>query len=281
MQYRSSGNSPADRTGRSKKLFYIHIPKTGGNYITKVALRNIARPPARKKIPLLPDWFIDKKQNTVHLINGGHCVCTKKSLNIATYNRAWTERCSSIRGIRDSLIFSVVRNPFDLLVSMYTYGYPYRRPRPEKPKPELDMIGFPFTNFEEWIRAYCNPQYPWLVDYQHRFLFFQLFDDCGTCVPRYILRTETLDAGLEWLMKPFGIIPEVSQNRVNPSRKGQQKDYRTFYTDDLRELVEKKCSRELQAFGYTFDGHDGRTFIDPSNIHYNPHTDDFSTSNFK
>lgn len=272
---------PVENSLEYTKLFYIHVPKTEGNYITKVALRKITDPLSGEEKSALPGWLTGGKKNAVRLINGGHCVCTKKPLNTAKYNRAWTKRCSSIRGMQGFLVFSAVRNPFDPLVSMYTYGYPYRRPKPEKPKPGLYRIGFLFTDFEEWIRTYCNPQYPWLVDYQHRFRFFQLFDDCGICVPQYTLRTETLDAGLEWLMKPFEIIPKVSPNRVNPSRKDKQKDYRTSYTDELREQVEKKCSRKLQAPSYTFDGHDGRTFIDPSNIHYNPHTDDFSTLNFK
>ena len=46
------------------------------------------------------------------------------------------------------------------------------------------------------------------------------------------------------------------------------RDYRNFYSDKSREIVEKKRAREIKVFGYTFDGDDGRTIIDPSDIMY-------------
>ena len=282
MTYEALPKNLAETVRLHDRLFYVHIPKTGGNYIKKVALQGHFQPESSSGrgmfgtiVRLLGK---NEPQSSPLLVNGGHCVCAKKPLDIAKYNRAWTTRCTDNPASRNSLVFSVVRNPFDLLVSMYTYGYPYRRPRPEKPKPELDRHGFPFSSFDEWVRAYCDPEDPWLVSYQHRFLFFQIFDDNSGCVPRYILRTECLDAGLKELLNPFGITPKVSDNYVNPSRTGRKKDFRIFYTDELRELVERKCERELRAFGYSFDGHDERVVIDPSAIRYNPHTDEFSLS---
>lgn len=48
---------------------------------------------------------------------------------------------------------------------MYTYGFPYRKPRPEKPKLWLDKIGWPFNSFDDFIRKFCDPEFPWLVQY--------------------------------------------------------------------------------------------------------------------
>jgi hypothetical protein len=156
---------------------------------------------------------------------------------------------------------------------MYRYGFPYRRPRPDKPQAELDAIGFPFRSFGDFVEAYCDPQYPWIIAPHHRFLFFQLFGDDGRCVPHVLLRTEYLDEGLRRLLAPFGIAPLASPERVNASRGWDERDFRSAYTDSLRRLVEAKCHRELQAFGYSFDGDDGRVLIDPAGVRYNPHTD--------
>jgi hypothetical protein len=35
----------------------------------------------------------------------------------------------------------------------------------------------------------------------------------------------------------------------------KHRDYRTYYNDGLRELVETTWARELRLFGYDFDGH--------------------------
>ncbi len=274
-------------TSQFNTLFFIHIPKTGGSYVLKKALKHeIVNVMERKErfisaisrlctIGGTPARFLPSLlQKRIYYIR--HPVCTSKPLDIGRFPRAWRHTCAHSKHFKNSLVFTIVRNPFDLLVSFYSYGFPYRRPRPGKPRPWLDAIGFPFSSFDEFIRAYCNCDYPWLVKYQQKFLFFQLFGDDSICQCHLILKNECLDEGLQILCEPFGIKPFSSEGRIKSSRKPSERNYKQFYNDELRELVETKCRRELEAFGYSFEGHDGRVIIDPKNIRYNPHTDEAS-----
>ena len=90
-----------------------------------------------------------------------------------------------------SLIFSVVRNPFELLVSRYFYAKRKNLPAWEK-----------YQNFKEYIAALCST--PWerldpeccMEHYcENNFLFWQIFNDEGDCVPHILLRTEQLKEG--------------------------------------------------------------------------------------
>lgn len=261
-----------------KTLFFIPVPKTGSNYVLKVALKHQAEHlPDKTHNPFFFKIrrMISRPSNNKKIYFINHPVCMSKPPDIGKFDRAWKETCLHNDYFKKSLVFSIVRNPFDLLVSMYKYGFPYRPPQPNKPKPWMDIIGFPFNSFEEFVKAYCDQEYPWIVKYQQNFLFFQLFDDNGVCQPHFILRTEYLDEGLRLLCEPFGIKPLKSDNYVNPSRNHLQRDYKQFYNNKLRKLVEMKCKRELEAFGYSFEGDDGKVIIDPHTIKYNPHTDEF------
>ena len=66
------------------------------------------------------------------------------------------------------------------------------------------------------------------------------------------------------LCAQFGIRPNCSQKREKNSRDIIHRDYKIFYDEELRQLVERKCWRELDAFGYSFDGHDERVIINPN-----------------
>lgn len=219
---------------RFNGLAFNHIPKTGGSYIRKIALKK-------------------------HGIPAGHWVCVDEAAGCLG-DRAWEENCLGISELKGALIFSVVRNPFDLLVSMYNYGWPH--PRNEKP----------FPSFRCFAEAYCDPDYKWPVPWQKNFLFFQIFDKDSICRSPLVLRTERLDEGLEKLCAQFDIVPSISPDRVNPSRPAG-KNYKHYYSENLRYLVKKKCERELDLFGYDFDGPDDRIIIDTSGIKYNPLTD--------
>jgi len=259
----------------STSLFHVRIPRTASTYVDNIALAPIARDlrsPSRWYNRISMPFASDKR---FAVYAAGHPVCTQQPLDIPIYNRAWTNTCMHFNEFNQSLVFSVVRNPFDLLVSMFTYGFPYRRPREDKPKDALDTIGFPFASFDEFVRAFCDPNFSWVVGYQQRFLFFQIFNDYGDCVPHFLLRYECLDAALSRLFMFYKHTPKVSKKRLLASRNEKERDYRLYYSTELQQLVELKCSRELNAFGYTFDGHDGRELIDPNCIHYNPHTDEF------
>ena len=219
-------------------LYFIHIPKTAGTYVTQTLAA-----------PLGPRF-----------VREGHTVP-------ASILRPWLERFgpahfSTVPRARCT-VFTVVRNPFDLLVSMYSFGFPYWAPRYAR---QHQRIEWPFRSFRDFVRRLCQwDDYPWIVPAQRKSLFFQLFDDDGTFLPDHVLRQENLSTGIAELAGIIGVEARPPEKRVNVSRTAHYGDY---YDDELVALVERRFGGDLEAFGYRFDGHDGRSLFRPDNLCY-------------
>jgi len=259
-----------------QNLFMIHIPKTGGSYVTFKALEH----ECATKEKLI-------QKNTHHwpkrFFTYGHFHCLKETQFNFPHH---FDRCyQDYDEYNNSLRFSIVRNPFDVLVSMYFFKYPYN------PVPENARM-FPDISWPEFVRTFCNMDKKWLPQAgspMKQFMFFQMFDDDGACCAHEVLRMETLDDDLARICKPLDIMP-IKAPRYNTTDhrfinrndapdsggwrgeggkklEGRDPDFRVYYDDELRELVEKKCQRELAMFRYSFDGHiDER--IDVEGIRY-------------
>ncbi len=228
-------------------LYMVHVPKTGGRYVVVRALNHELVEWKR-----LPRGALYRGHPQGRLYYGGHNVCHTEPDSPIQY---FTECCAADPEFQRSLTFSIVRNPFDLLVSMFTGGWPYQpRIHPHR-----------FEEFDAFLEAYCDPDFSWAVPLQKRFLFFQLVDDSGACAVDRLLRFEALDDELATLCAPLGVVP-VKGDPFRPSRHGEARDYRRWYTDRLRELVETKCALELEQLGYTFDGPTGA--LDPKAVHF-------------
>jgi hypothetical protein len=237
-------------------LFFIAVPKTASTYTIS---------------------YFSNVEGT-RFFSGGHCVCQKKA--VWYYDRAWNNSCLDNPHLQTSVPFSVVRNPFDLLVSMYVYGLPYYFPG--MPQTSCAVRSgkepyWPFSSFEDFCIKFCDPDFPWIVPPQKRFLYFQLFDDSGKCVPRFLIRQERLNEGLDILSKVLNIQP--STNLTYRRSRTSRYHYKKFYDEKLVSLVTEKCGNELRAFGYTFDGHDNSIFIDTEAIHYD-HRDNTVTPGY-
>lgn len=216
-------------------LFFLHVPKTAGRYVVTTALKHEVL-----RGPFLPTRAPYTGNDVGRLHYGGHNVVRRHPESPVRY---FTHCVQWAPGWADSVRFTVVRNPFDLLVSMYTASWPYGG----------DLCPHRFPSFEHFLNAYCDPGRPWLIPDQKQNLFFQLFEEDGTCPLDAILHHEHIDDELALLCRPLGIQP-VRGRPYGPSRWDAQRDHRTWYTDRLREMVEKKCAFELAWTGYDFEG---------------------------
>ena len=91
------------------------------------------------------------------------------------------------------------------------------------------------------------------------------------------MRNEYLAEGTDHFLKHEGYVDEsadiIGRPFVGVGKTRKQRDYRSFYTDELRELVEAKCLAELALFEYNFDGPlNSNWYIDPASIFYHPIT---------
>ena len=253
------------------RLIHIHIPKTGGSTVNAV----------------LEELGIEMDRSF-----GRHFTChrTTPCLIESLYSRdtvsaeAHTDRLqqavhlhqrpsdpSRVDTYRRAIKFSMIRNPYEMLLSTYHY---------QGKKGDLTWGQGIFT-FEDFIRKFCDYDFPWRDPFRRRFLFHQIFEHDGKPGVHYVIRSEHVEEGLGRLLHAAGILHpdkhlkdlEVPHLKVSPQMQdpntGERKNWQDFYTEEMKELVQYKCARELAAFGYDFNGPtDGRVLFKPTYMYY-------------
>ena len=141
--------------------------------------------------------------------------------------------------------FAIVRNPWDLQVSSY--------PHIHREKPEV-LAGV--TSFEDFLKLKFDPErdYDFMLDISAELQHEYLVDLQGNVIVDFIGRYENLQTDFGSICQRIGIpAPELPHLR----RAEDRRDYRSYYTDELAELVAHHYRRDLEILGYTFDGADG------------------------
>jgi len=217
---------------------FVHIPKTGGTYIAELY----------------------KDTNVGHAIFSDtyEHECKKGGLFMASQLQRDL--------IQTHLSFAIIRNPFDMLVSLYYY-HPQR------------ISKFNFKEFKQFILAYDDEQKRnEMLITQSKFLFSQIFDNDGKCVVDFLLRQETLDAGLYVIKRLLCEKQHIPEKHIRVS--DRNRDFTKYFDVKTRKIVENLCERELKVFGYSFEGiTDDHIIIDPSYINYNTKNNKLSINN--
>jgi hypothetical protein len=238
-----------------KFIYFIHVPSTGGIYLKKTVFLNEPR----------FTWY---GKSFYGKYDHHPCGLTRPVVHQGSRNHSKTYKFDPFFLDIDSLVISTVRNPFDQYVSSYLLT--------KKDNSSL--------SFDDFIDITCSSNFSPTIDFGESFylsrdlLFYQIFDDDGSCHCDLILRRESLNEGLEIILNKLGIDAKLSGNSDTPPGKwgdirkkqgfSKKRDYRLFYSDRTREIVEKRREKELKLFGYNFDGTDDRVIISPDNISY-------------
>ena len=214
-------------------LYHMHLPKVGGVTIRKRLGRN--------------ENFVD----------GEHKFCVNDILQESFI--PWTKsNINTFPSFLDdtrfsrSVTFAVIRNPFDWLASYY-YHYSGSYHKNTEHRGWCGCVDYHgFRNFNEFIDAYCDSTFKWHIPPLKNFIPSQLFDKNGRCRADFILLNEHLDDTLDIVAKHFNldinnIIGRMKINLMKPKKE-------LLYTDDLVEKVMNKCKREMDLFGYEFQG---------------------------
>ena len=137
--------------------------------------------------------------------------------------------------------FTVVRNPWDKVVSLYEY-------RRKKNKTLIASRGVSFT---DWVKLthgqnqdpfyYNNPksfqtQLEWLRD-----------DEDGIAID-YVARFETLHADFEQIKTAIGC--NANLPHLNAS---SRKNFKEYYTAESRDIIARWYQQDIDFFAYTFD----------------------------
>lgn len=161
---------------------------------------------------------------------------------------------------REQPLFAVIRNPFDRVLSEYSY----RRGRYEggEANPHLANLDRPF---DAWVRStFRDGEYrtrSFFDDSGVSFNEFNMVDDCliwfqpqtrwigdgGVRLVDELLRFEHLDD--DW--RAFCLRHGIDRRLGHANFSQRDRDYRAYYTDESREIVWEYYRVDFEAFGYT------------------------------
>lgn len=212
---------------RGRKYLFIHAPKTGG---TSMALALEAR--AMKDDIMLGDTPKAVKRR-------------KRLADVQTAGRLWKHATlADLDGlmqpeeIEELFIFTMVRNPWDRLVSYYHW---LRAQSFDHPSVELAK-GMAFDAFVAHpliTQSFASaPAASYVTDAQ------------GVERQCLYIRLEHLVNDIAPLEEHLGFALEIPH--VN--RSARKSDYRDEYSDEARARVAECCAVDIARFGYRFDG---------------------------
>jgi hypothetical protein len=142
-------------------------------------------------------------------------------------------------------MFSMVRNPWDRLVSAWNYVQQDDIPANNKRWGNLMREFGDFNTFvKEWLTE----------ENSYRFHHFTsqsayLCDDMGVISLDYVGRVETIEADFKKICTDMNIKNELKSLNVRRAN-----DYREYYTDETAEIVKSVYRQDVKLLGYTFDG---------------------------
>ena len=155
-------------------------------------------------------------------------------------------------------VFSAVRNPYDSIVSLYVkQASGYRG---------LEGYGDDFiersAQRRQSVRSAQRHSFEeWLVDNYEKSLRRRLSRRLRSLRGGgnkwlegvdFVMRYERLQEDFDEALARAGVDQRLRIPRVNMTP-GRERDYRVYYTDRARQIVEDWYKRELLRFGYTFD----------------------------
>jgi len=230
------------------RVIFMHVPKTAGTavkwYLQQLGIEvyhDIDPHPFPQLI--IPNLTVPIQ---VHINDG--------ALGIATQEMPHQRP----NRFENAFKFSLTRNPFSWLVSWYLHG----SPETEDGWGNVNYI-YGIKSFPEFAEKFCSPKILWNHNvnsqWWKKMMYCQWFDREGNSVINSAIRSEHLFSGMSVLLRATGLIDLDKEIRHPPRESSNfglrhKRDYREYYDSVSQEIVEKYFARELQVFGYDFDG---------------------------
>ena len=203
------------------KFLLIHIQRTGGGSVARALKPWIDHPKAGRaaKVASLLPFTRDPRQ----LFFGAHIKA--REVKLRWPRKAWEEYFK----------FCFVRNPYSWLVSLYSRigSSPEHR--------QFNRVStMSFPEYVDWELARNRR-------HQHHFVC----DRAGQVILDFVGRLESLDADVATVFRRLGLeapaaIPKLGGRQHAP--------WQSFYDNATRAKVAAHWSRDLELFGYDFEG---------------------------
>lgn len=140
-------------------------------------------------------------------------------------------------------IFTLVRNPFDILKSYYWHTHPNSK--------GIDGWAFcnithGFTSWDDFIEAYLEPNFKWHLPPMKDSMFSFIYDENGDRIIDHYLRIEDRDRINQFL----------ASTRAQPmpqSNTSANKPTKSIYTPSQVQKLNQIWKKDLEYFGYQYD----------------------------
>ena len=203
---------------RRHKFIFIHIFKNAGTSIKKALSPYAATNFEKRANPILKKIGIscyDPNRYPAH-------IKAPELMNLMGKDR-----------YRSFFTFAVVRNPWDWLVSLYTFM------RKDRNHFQHDLA-MNFKDFDDYISWRCSEDTPFQSDF--------VFSSDNIKVVDYIATYEQLDQEIDYICSKTGL-PKITLPKLNVSK---SIPYQEYYNKKTIELVRATYKRDIELFEYDF-----------------------------
>ena len=206
-----------------RRYIFVHIPKTGGTSLA-AALEERA---ARDDI-LIGDTPTAKRRKA-------------RLKHLAPRGRLWKHSTlADVEGVvdpEDHFVFTLVRNPWDRMVSYYHWLRDQTFAHPAVARARSHDFRAFVAHSATIGAARATPYGSYLRD------------SAGRERPATFLRLEHLDADLPPLEARLGL--RIAMPRIN--RSARRADFRSYYDAESAQLVAEMAGEDVARWGYTFE----------------------------
>ena len=199
------------------KFIFIDICKTAGTSIIKSFIANF------------PDADFEGYHHSIP-----NMVCGAGDVRTASY--------ITQEDIELNTLFTVVRNPYDRLVSLYFWGK------------NLPMYS-DCNTFKDFVINVINNKYTEYNQHRYKSQVHWISDVNGKIVVDNILRFENLETDFEELLKKLKI-PNFNLIKTNTAYQMSgivRKHYSYYYDEETKNMVTEFYKDDLEAFNYCFE----------------------------
>jgi|14BtaG_2_1085337.scaffolds.fasta_scaffold28532_3 hypothetical protein len=218
-----------------KKIYFVHVPKTAGTFIKhcygdyKGFYPNVRSDKQHK--------FPGKAKRL-----GNTCEAWRREKDTNYFPSYLDDENYHQADFR----FSIVRSPFDWLVSYYHHSSRFD----DGWANVNDTSGF--KTFKDFVIGFCGMRdEDWHVPILSTTPYGQIINDGNLMVDRWF-KQESLEQLHKYFSDNFHMTPRSSRGRIRKSSRRKNDDYRMYYDTDMIKAVTNKMSFELKYFDYRF-----------------------------
>ena len=233
-----------------ERIAFLHLPKTGGSYVCSLNHDTGTKKEMHEDSSQDSKALVEPHGNTFRFLDMGHS--TFGLWDIHGHQKRHAIRDAQVSEVKKGgyTVFSIVRNPFSWLLSMYdddwgSYAKDWRTGKKVK--------------FKQYVEDFFLCRRAWSHHsnrFYNRFIFYAMFNEAGKSCVDFVIRQESLDKSINEIYTRFNFQGKhTPRSRVNYSTdRYLGNDYRSYYDSEMIEWVKERCGEELRIFNYGFDG---------------------------